>query len=234
VAKLEAGHRGLDAAEFLFLPEMLNFALMLGRSPRDRPRAVVELADVLPEEGWVAVTRHNRTLARALRQIARGQLGAVVFTDLDVPVLRRMREQADKALLSLHQLMAAREPVERTLGMDVPVTVRDARRESLGEAEQKAARKLGIPAATVALAAQKLWGHSLTKEREERLAPHPVTAMTPRQLQALRGRITRVLLHELQHGLVKNRRPVGARRPPGHRQRERTRAPQTIEDGEDD
>jgi hypothetical protein len=212
VAKVEGGHRDLDAAEFLFIPEMLNFAILERRPPRNRLQAVVELADVLPETGWVAVTKHNRTLARALRQITQGQLSAVVFTDLDVPLLRRVREQAQKSLLSLQRIIAEGEVIEPALGSDgSPLTAREARRESAGEAEQKAARKLGIPAATVALTARKLWGHGLTSERDDREAAYSTSGRSPRQLQALRGRITRGLLDDLRAALAKDQPRKGLR-----------------------
>ena len=66
------------------------------------------------------------------------------------------------------------------------------------DAEQKAARLLGVSAEELALAAISLWGRGLTQERERLLRQHPVTAgASARTLQAARGRITRQLLDEL-------------------------------------
>lgn len=43
-------------------------------------------------------------------------------------------------------------------------------RESRGEAEMRAARKLGVSPMAVVLASRRLWGRSLTAEREARVA----------------------------------------------------------------
>jgi hypothetical protein len=69
-----------------------------------------------------------------------------------------------------------------------------------GEPELKAARKLHVEdPMEVSLAALALWDHSLSQEREERVAalvPAPTTH--PRKLQALRGWVTRELIRELE------------------------------------
>ena len=67
-----------------------------------------------------------------------------------------------------------------------------------GEAEQKAARSLGIPIEDVNLRAVHLWGRSLTQERDRRLANRSTETMSRRSTQAARGHITRELLRELE------------------------------------
>ena len=69
--------------------------------------------------------------------------------------------------------------------------------EDRGVAEQKAARKLSVPTETIAATAQKLWGRSLTVERDARVARSVPTGVPPRSLQALRGHVTRQLLTEV-------------------------------------
>jgi transcriptional regulator with XRE-family HTH domain len=70
------------------------------------------------------------------------------------------------------------------------------------EAEQKAARLLGVGAEDLARAASRLWGHGLVEERERLVHKHPVTAgASARKLQAARGVITRQLLKELTAAL---------------------------------
>ena len=81
-----------------------------------------------------------------------------------------------------------------------------AARASKGEAEQKAARNLGVTSLAISTAAIVRWGRSLTDERDYRLRRRPAEDARPRSLQAQRGHITRQLLRELaatlgrQHG----------------------------------
>jgi hypothetical protein len=64
--------------------------------------------------------------------------------------------------------------------------------ETVGEAEQKAARSLGVTVSTLSSMTNKAWGHSLTVERDARLADRDdVTPQT-------RGHVTRQLVSELR------------------------------------
>ncbi len=86
------------------------------------------------------------------------------------------------------------------------VTVQElaaAKRDARGEAEQKAARRLGVSAEDVSVAAHARWGRSLTAERDARVEDAEPTA-DRRVLQARRGHVTRQLLADL--GPVKRRR----------------------------
>jgi transcriptional regulator with XRE-family HTH domain len=65
-----------------------------------------------------------------------------------------------------------------------------------GEADQKAARRLRVDVSQLSAAANRLWGCSLTAERNRRLGN--VQGKPARSIQALRGRITRTLLEELE------------------------------------
>lgn len=69
-----------------------------------------------------------------------------------------------------------------------------------GEAERKAAQTLKISAPLVTAYALRLWGRSLTEERDGRAVEHLVKG---KELRAVRGHITRVLLREIsnQHRL---------------------------------
>jgi hypothetical protein len=69
---------------------------------------------------------------------------------------------------------------------------------SKGEAEMKAARKLSVDAEVVATAALGLWKRSLTEQRDAIVAETAPADASPRTLQAMRGRVTRELLEELQ------------------------------------
>jgi hypothetical protein len=72
------------------------------------------------------------------------------------------------------------------------------------EADRKAARKLRTTPTAIDSAARTLWGHGLTQERDRRLGAR-VTALPPRSLQAVRGRVTLALTREIQQ-LIKARR----------------------------
>jgi transcriptional regulator with XRE-family HTH domain len=70
---------------------------------------------------------------------------------------------------------------------------------SHGEAERKAARRLGTEPLEVAGASFSLWGHGLTKERDSRLTGEG-------DARALRGHITRTLLQEIEGRIPRRRR----------------------------
>ena len=66
------------------------------------------------------------------------------------------------------------------------------------EAEQKAARRVGIPVEVLVGLSLERWGKPLTEERDERAEAAAKQEESSRSLQALRGHITRQLLAELE------------------------------------
>ncbi len=72
-----------------------------------------------------------------------------------------------------------------------------------GEAETKAARRLGVTVEDIHAAAEITWGRTLTTERDARVSGIASPHETPRRLQALRGHVTRTLLAELEPALPK-------------------------------
>ena len=74
----------------------------------------------------------------------------------------------------------------------------------VGDAERHAARKLGATPERVNLAAMRLWGRTLSEERDHRLSER-ASGVPARRLQALRGHITRDLLTELEVELGEHR-----------------------------
>jgi hypothetical protein len=66
-----------------------------------------------------------------------------------------------------------------------------------GDVELTAARKLKTTPFIVAFAALRHWKHSLTMERDTRLASQMTNTTPARSVQALRGHITRELLTDL-------------------------------------
>lgn len=72
------------------------------------------------------------------------------------------------------------------------------------EAEQRAARTLGVDVETLDAVAMDLWHpNSFIQEREARLAALNIDRSEPRSIQAARGQITRKLLSEVRAELQK-------------------------------
>jgi hypothetical protein len=74
-----------------------------------------------------------------------------------------------------------------------------------GEAERKAARKLGCSPDAIVTAAQQLWSRTLAAERDERIGER-AGKLDRRSLQAVRGRVTRGLVRELEPIITGRRR----------------------------
>jgi hypothetical protein len=98
----------------------------------------------------------------------------------------------------------------RRLGLDREAAIRAM--EQVGEAERHAARRLGTTPDSINLRAVSRWGRTLAEERDARVAERAADA-SPRQLQALRGHVTRELLTELASDVptAKDRRITGSR-----------------------
>jgi transcriptional regulator with XRE-family HTH domain len=78
---------------------------------------------------------------------------------------------------------------------------RAAFRAAAGEAEQRAARSLGVDAKLLSFVAHSRWDRSFTEERDRRVADRAPAEAPPRTVQALRGHITRALLAEMRQAL---------------------------------
>jgi hypothetical protein len=74
--------------------------------------------------------------------------------------------------------------------------------EALGDAEEKAARRLKVSAVDVAKAARQLWEESLTEKRDREVAAKLGDVSSPRTLQAVRGHVTRALTNVLRTALM--------------------------------
>ena len=67
----------------------------------------------------------------------------------------------------------------------------------LGDADRKAARRLGVPLIEVAIFSKDLWGRPLSAERDARVVGRLGEFPSKRSLQAHRGHVTRELSGEL-------------------------------------
>lgn len=72
-----------------------------------------------------------------------------------------------------------------------------AERTASGEAEVKAARKLGVSPFVVSLLAHRLWGQSFTDHRDKVVNDRAEPSTDRRSIQARRGHVTRQLLSDL-------------------------------------
>jgi transcriptional regulator with XRE-family HTH domain len=69
------------------------------------------------------------------------------------------------------------------------------------DAEMKAARKLRVDPQAISETAERLWGHSLAGERDQRVRAQAAEGASARSIQALRGHVTRALLEEIGDNL---------------------------------
>jgi DNA-binding XRE family transcriptional regulator len=202
VAAIEGGNRSILLGEWFLLPHVLGMASgwMAHHS---------ELADLLPDSGRVALTKETTTSVDVLRDALAGRLthpDRKVLADFDTPYIRRFKESWRRQTAKLKEL--ARIWPGMTLG-----GAEDAEKAAQGDAERKAARKLGVEPVKLSAAAYARYNRSFTEERDARVAAQMDAAppavyggrqlvrdgntIEPRTVQALRGHITRAMLTEL-------------------------------------
>lgn len=175
VVDLERGRRRLSAEELVLLPAVMTEAL----------RRPVSLTDLLAVDAVVDIGRARMSTAAVSALLAGRPAG-----DIDV---MGSEDEAIEAVATARQHLA--DVIKLGAG-DMYEAEGTALVREAGGAERKAARQLGLPLATVAIAAHQRWGRSLTDEREFRLGQ--ASADDARTVQARRGHVTRTLLGELR------------------------------------
>jgi transcriptional regulator with XRE-family HTH domain len=179
VAMLEAGNRRLDWYEFVLLPVVLQVS-QVGSF-----RHVDLLADDDADRVELTPQAHA----------SRAQLAQLLA---DGPEFLDLKHWDLPSVLSGAQVMEA--IVERSRWRRKGFTAEQVeiiRREAAGDAEQVAARKLGVTPQEVAEAARWLWGRSLTAVRDSRAAAAG-DELGAESLRAVRGHVTRELVEELR------------------------------------
>lgn len=176
IADLEAGRVSPT------VPTLVALALALG-DIRGEP---INLADLVYTDGFVSVTGDLVLSGEALRGYLSGQ-----------PVEVRMRDfpggaeqVADLTKLIREVLDESKAQLARYDLQGVDETVLAAILQVSGEAEDRAAKTLGVDPIAVAVASARLWRRSLSDERDRRAG----TGGSPQK----RGRITRDLYTELE------------------------------------
>jgi transcriptional regulator with XRE-family HTH domain len=193
VAQLETGRRHLSIEEFFALPVVLDGLV-------DHPLRRI-LAGLEEATGGLALTpslvMDGEYAAKLLEN--KGHYDPGTMPPLASPTTHHAEELAQLVTLG------------RTLWGDVGPSsdlYASALRDANGEAERKAANTLHVRPTQLALVSLKLWGHSLTEEREaelEREAQLHGTEASPRIRQALRGHATRKLIEKLRNELAQRK-----------------------------
>lgn len=178
VAALETGRRKLGAEELVLLPAVLSDSF--GRD--------LQLADLLPLDALIALPG-TTIRGDAFRQLLQGQ--ATIPPQPGTPESDQVQ-----AVVRRREFRRRRALCERIWPTAQASEVATAERDAGADAEQKAAHDLGVDPFAIALAARKLWGRSLSDERDRRAADRG--SLPPRRLQARRGHMTRKLLTELR------------------------------------
>jgi DNA-binding XRE family transcriptional regulator len=190
VAAIERGNRALSLGEWFLLPTVIGFAGgITGYWPK--------LAELLPASGRVALSAETTADVDVLLAELAGQLDhdSRTLGDYDTPFIRQLNEGTRRWLAKVKRELLPLWP-GMTLG-----GAQDAQEAARGDAERKAARKLGVDAMNLSVAAHGRYGRSFTEERDARVAEQAPAGAAPRSLQALRGHVTRAMLAELAPAL---------------------------------
>lgn len=191
VAGIESGRRRLSLEEVLLLPLALERANIY--APDDAELRRPNLRDLLPpDEQWLIVGQ-SRISSTFLADTAFGRRTATPAP------LQRLQFREQPAVVADAKRAWKRIWQDTEFNRDIMAL---AEVDALAEAEEKAAAKFGVTATLVALAARKLWGRSLTQERDRRVAANS-SERSAGALQAIRGHVTRGLLDELEPILSK-------------------------------
>jgi hypothetical protein len=152
---VERGTRSLTAEQLLALPVVLSAGL--GRR--------ITLADLLAGEAPVSLGVDGRASvpARYLRDVVTGEPVREPFA---TPVVVAPPPGIDVAARAAEKL----REIRRGGLADVDIRALTRAEAGAGEAESRLARRLGVAPIRVIAAAASLWGHSLTEERDARLA----------------------------------------------------------------
>jgi transcriptional regulator with XRE-family HTH domain len=187
VAAIETGKRELSPVEFLLLKPLLKLEAY---------------GQLFPDNQAIAVTAEVVVTSEVLT--------ALFSPDVDSQqILGNRQFQKSRTWIDEGRRAASQLQLEvKKLPKD-PGFWRRIKQQAAGDAEQKAARKLGVRPMVIAIAAYNLWKRSLSEERDFRanelyksefdLSDDDLAELSSsRQLQTVRGHVTRELLRELE------------------------------------
>lgn len=176
IAGIERGAKAISAEDLLRLVAVLSRA-----TGRD-----VDVAELFDSADYIKVTDAASIEARQVVELLRGRAVTWHLSPTSVD----LGEQAAAAARSSAILRAA--------GRNRLPIVGETRRVAQGmrEADERAARALGLAAYPFETLCVVLWGRSLSDERDARLAARGMDGDAAETVRARRGRITRELLAE--------------------------------------
>lgn len=187
VASIETGKRGLSAEELVVLPVILSTAF--GVLSKENEIHLWDIFGGVEEaavgDDLIVTTRGLAELVTGKSSTTRGyrrpQQAARVLEWLDPGAKRRARHARIRKLWP---------DVDggSLINVDNHQAVQHA---ASGEAEQKAARKLGVSGVDVAAVSFRLWGHGLTEERDSRAGDNATR----------RGHVSRALVEDIREVL---------------------------------
>jgi transcriptional regulator with XRE-family HTH domain len=201
VAAIELGRRQLSLGEFWLLP------LILGRVGAGWG---YDHSDLIPDDDRpVLVAGGTVAPARVVRAGFAAPSSANTAAEIKTP--SPPKSSAPPVSFTLPRAWFLEMLKSLKLGNDwyATSTWQGIALEAAGDAEHKAATSLGVPPLALSLAARRVWGRSLTAERDRKVVNATAPALArdpdatadpewPRRLQAIRGHVTRELLAELR------------------------------------
>jgi transcriptional regulator with XRE-family HTH domain len=214
IAALERGDKAIQLEEFFLLPTLLTEALGEDADFKDLfpdPEAIVDLSPRLQVTGAELAAlfaegcdlQFGPSFAAAARKIETDFRQVLQQTAQDWPnqFEANVRETSQRYVATLRDFGKQLEPILLQLReLDLPTdtgTVLGALAAD-GLAEERAASKLGLPKVVVASIALRLWGRSLSEERDSRVASELPEGAPAATVQAKRGRVSRVLVDEMR------------------------------------
>lgn len=180
IAALERGDKAVDVGGLLILAAALG---SVGNKD-------VRLSDLLAGVGYVSLTPTFSVMRTAVGRALDGepvnfrvgdvQGGMETFTEVMTGAMSRLHRISELGAGHLHS------------------SETEALTSSIGEAEQRAGKALGLAAWEIGYLAAGLWGQTLTQRRDDLVRATAPADATPASVRALRGRTTRQLVGELR------------------------------------
>jgi hypothetical protein len=173
---VEQGSRGLSAEQLLMMPLVLSSALAHR----------VTLADLVAGEQPVELAPDQQVSHAHLREVVTGEPSHRPFTTSGIDPTALLTASNQQAVEKMRTVR------EANLG-DVDVRTLGRAEAGAGQAEERLAKRLGVPVIVVIAAAASLWGRSLSDERDALVKQDPAAeavAIARRLSAAVSARIT--------------------------------------------
>lgn len=202
VASIETGRRGLSAEELIALPLILTWATGADVTLWDLAGAGGVLADDLSvtQVGIAQLMQRERLTTggwKRPRTAGRNRETFALVSGVTDATTARSSTEVDLIRRLWPEMNGAMNGEHWWPDLEQLWSVRHA---AVAEAEQKAARGLGVSSVAVSACAHRLWGHGLTDERDRRdkLLDEASRGSDDAAARTRRGHITRALLADLR------------------------------------